>query len=331
MTQTRKNNQIKRIVSLFLTIVTLVGALSVLALPASAANYSTNYSVYNEPENNDFARRGAKGSGTVKDEIKWMQAAINYLIKNRGLNTPYLDVDGSFGAATEKATKAFQAAYGLSVDGSFGPNSISKMKQILSTPTTGFVKKNFLQVDQSWSLNRYGVGDKNALRDSGCGILSIVNAVYNLTGNFIQPTELASWAYGAKLYNRYGDEGCYGEVSNANNAANIFKKAAEKYGDTYGFKYVDCAWGSASSSMLKNHIKNGGTAIVHVPGHFMCIVDYNAATGQYLVFDPAPGSGVSYRSVSRRNLTSAGGDWKTVAELSTGALKIDRFYLYAAK
>ena len=138
MTQKRKHNQIRRAISLFLAIVTLIGAFSVLALPTSAANYSTNYSSYNQPEDNDYARRGAKGSGTVKDEIKWIQAALNYLIKYRGLNASYLDVDGSFGPATEKATKAYQKAYGLSADGSFGPASIQKMKQVLSGGTVKY-------------------------------------------------------------------------------------------------------------------------------------------------------------------------------------------------
>ena len=320
----KQTTKMKRIVSLVLTFVTLIGALSVLALPASAANYSTNYGAYNEPENNDYARRGSKGANTVKGEICWIQAAINYLIKYRGLNTSYLDVDGSFGSATERAVKDFQKAYGLLVDGSCGPQSIAKLKQVLKS-TDGFTMKNFLQVGQSWSNEEYGNGSKRALKNSGCGILSIVNAVYNLTGNFIQPTELASWAYSAKLYNKNGSDGCYGEVSNAKTANNVFMKAADAFGDTYGFKYVDCAWGTASSNKLKNHIKNGGTAIVHVPGHYMTIVDYDESTGKYLVYDPAPNQG------KRVGLTKADGSWKTPAELSVGNIKIDRFYLYSAK
>ena len=163
MTQKRKHNQIKRVISLFLALITLVGTVSVLALPTSAANYSTNYSSYNQPEDNDYARRGAKGSGTVKDEIKWIQAALNYLIKYRGLNASYLDVDGSFGPATEKATKAYQKAYGLSVDGSFGPASIKKMKQVLSPSAAA---KYPWAVIPSWAWNkgsRSNPGDKDQI------------------------------------------------------------------------------------------------------------------------------------------------------------------------
>lgn len=100
-----------------------------------AANYSTNYSSYNQPESNDFAywngKKVVKGSGTTTNEIKWMQAALNYCISKKGLNASKLNVDGSFGPASKKTTTAFQKKYGLSQDGSFGPSTISKMKSVL--------------------------------------------------------------------------------------------------------------------------------------------------------------------------------------------------------
>ena len=187
-----------------------------------------------------------------------------------------------------------------------------------TTSSTAFTMKNYLQVDQSWSGKTYNKGN---IRDTGCGILSIVNAVYNLNGKFIEPTTLAKWANQNGLYNKNGSEGSY---------AGLFSSAAQKYGSTYRFKYVWGGNGKASDARLKNHIASGGTAVVHVYNHFMAIVDYDASTGKFLVFDSAPGSGTSYNSVSRRGLTSPGGDWKTPSQLSTGNLKIDRYYLYSA-
>lgn len=179
--------------------------------------------------------------------------------------------------------------------------------------------KNFLQVDSLWSSRMYKTG---RIKDTGCGILSIVNAVYNLNGNYMDPIMVADWAHSNGLYNRYGSEGCY---------ADVFRRVADNFGVSYGFQCTYSGNGNSYDTRLKNHIINGGTAIVHVPGHFMTIVDYDQNTGKYLVFDSAPGSGTNYNSIKRKNLTSPNGDWKTPAQLSSGNLKIDRYYLFAVR
>ena len=330
----------RKIFTFALTAMLVTNMLGTTTVTASAANYSTKYSSYSTPSSSsDYAywngSKVVKSSNTTKSEIRWIQAAINYCIKYEGLSASYLNVDGSFGPASKNATIKFQKATGLTADGSFGPNTIKKMKTVLndgkvtlkkSTSSATISKniklKNYLQVDQTWSSAKYGSGKKNSLRDSGCGILSIVNAVYNLTGNFIQPTTVAKWAHNKGLYNKYGSEGSY---------ASVFQEAAKKYGSTYGFKYVSGGSGSASDTKLKNHIKNEGVAIVHVYNHYMTIVDYNSTTDKFLVFDSAPGSGTNWNSTNRKGLTSPNGDWKTAKQLSTGNLKIDRYYLYSKK
>lgn len=60
------------------------------------------------------------------NDIKWLQQALNIVI-NAGL-----EVDGMAGPATGNAIKAFQAKYGLSQDGSFGPASRSAMVDALN-------------------------------------------------------------------------------------------------------------------------------------------------------------------------------------------------------
>ena len=186
---------------------------------------------------------------------------------------------------------------------------------------TSFTKVNYLQSDSRWGLLSY---NNSYLRASGCGILSIVNAVYNSTGNFIEPKAVADWAYAAKYFNQSSSGG--GGI--CNNA--VFFQSAVVFGAQYGFTVLKGGSGNSSSAELREHVKNVGTAVVLVPGHYMCLVDYSDATGKFLVFDCAPGSGSTYNSINRRNLTTAGGDWKTPAELNTGYLKISAYWLFAA-
>lgn len=125
---------LKKILAILLVVIATFSTASV-GIIASAANVSGSIG-YNQPENSgDYAywngSKVVKSSSTSKDEIKWMQAALNYCITQRGLNASKLTIDGSFGPASKSATTAFQRATGLSADGSFGPATIQKMKYVL--------------------------------------------------------------------------------------------------------------------------------------------------------------------------------------------------------
>lgn len=154
-------NSIKKVISILMAIVTIF-SVSAVTLTASAANYSTNYSSYDSPENSgDYAywngKKVVKSSSTTKDEIRWMQAALNYCIKYNGLKASYLNIDGSFGPACKTATLAFQKKYSLSADGSFGPSTIKKMKSVLSvTPTTSSSSSKITTSQIQNVLNNYG-------------------------------------------------------------------------------------------------------------------------------------------------------------------------------
>lgn len=147
---------IKKIVSIFMAILTVVSISSISITTASAANYSTNYSSYNTPESSgDYAywngKKVVKSGSTSIDEIRWMQAALNYCIKYKGLKASYLNIDGSFGPACKKATIAFQKKYGLSADGSFGPSTIKKMKSVLSSSNSTSTSK--AQYNLCWPVS----------------------------------------------------------------------------------------------------------------------------------------------------------------------------------
>lgn len=60
------------------------------------------------------------------NDVKWLQQALN-IVNNAGL-----EVDGMAGPATGNAIKAFQAKYGLTQDGSFGPASRTAMINALN-------------------------------------------------------------------------------------------------------------------------------------------------------------------------------------------------------
>ena len=126
----------KRIISTILCIISVFSVFTMAATTAAAANYTTSYGSYAAPSSSDYAywngKKVCKASGTTTSEIKWMQAALNYCIQNRGLSASKLNVDGSFGPASKQTTLAFQRKYGLSADGSFGPATISKMKTVLN-------------------------------------------------------------------------------------------------------------------------------------------------------------------------------------------------------
>lgn len=161
----------------------------------------------------------------------------------------------------------------------------------------------FTQYDPQWCATPYGGG--GCMGTAGCGILATVNAVYALSGQYMDVMELANYAV-EKNYRIVGsgtDDG-------------IFKAAAKKYGRQYGF-----AWDGKSGSIdvLKKKLKAGDTAIVHVQGHYVAISDYNKKTKKYLLLDS---------NYLPKRATSAFGDWIKTERLLSGALESQCFYFF---
>lgn len=140
---------------------------------------------------------------------------------------------------------------------------------------------------------------------AGCGILATVNAVYALSGQYMDVMELADYAV-EKNYRIVGsgtDDG-------------IFKAACKEFGKKYGF-----AWDGKSGSVdvLKKKLKAGDTAVAHVEGHYVCISDYDKKTKKYLVLDS--------NYIPKRE-TSAFGDWVKVKRLLSGPLEAKNFFFF---
>lgn len=224
--------------------------------------------------------------------------------------------------------------------------TVIPLSVITVSANTSFVQQNVLQVNAnsssnyisgSWYSLTNGTGN---IRDEGCGIVSLVSAVYNLGGTIEKSNigsvidEIFDWAYSKGYWT--GSAGTYWSM---------FVNSDDKFGSKYGFS-VSKQYGSKDSestslTSLVNHLKNGdGTAVVHVYGHFMAVVDYKVENGKEMlrVFDPAPGAGSNYNSIKRRNVTHAAGDWFELSVLkrdggskggegSTENIEIDGYWL----
>lgn len=165
----------------------------------------------------------------------------------------------------------------------------------------------YSQTDSRWANVSYGLGPNGSratISSAGCGILSYVNAVYYMTGNFVSPIELAKWS----VNNGY-------RINGVGTSYGLYKAYADAYGEMYGFKYVGTA---TNVTGTKSHLKNGGTAIISVPGHLMALVDYNESSNKYLILD-------SYKS-SNRGTYSSGYRWLTALEF-TEKLMVSRIEL----
>lgn len=152
----------------------------------------------------------------------------------------------------------------------------------------------------TWWYKVYGGGN---FGDTGCGIMSLVNAVHYVTGNFMDPLEVADWAYNKGAYS-----GSWGTERSS-----FYPYVEAQFGAKYGFKITNTGtYGRVDDAKFIDHLKNGGTAVVHVQGHFMAVVEYDETTKKYLLWDNCAGDG---RGGHRAGATHIAGDWLTADEL----------------
>lgn len=164
----------------------------------------------------------------------------------------------------------------------------------------------FTQYDPAWCGTAYG--SEGCMGTAGCGILATVNAVYALSGQYMDVMELADYAVD-KEYRIVGsgtDEG-------------IFKAACKQYGNKYNF-----TWDGQSGKLktLKKKLAQGDTAVVHVTGHYVAVVDYNEKTGKFLMLDS--------NYLPKREDT-AFGDWISKNRLVEGYLEAQQYYFFKLK
>ena len=163
------------------------------------------------------------------------------------------------------------------------------------------------QYDPKWCGTPYGTEtmEEGCMGTAGCGILAPVNAVYALTGQYMDVMELADYAV-EKEYRIIGsgtDDG-------------IFEAAAKRYGRQYGF-----AWDGKSGSLekLKKKLKKGDVAVIHVDGHYVSVTAYSEKKDKYLLLDS--------NCLPKREDTPYG-DWISPQRLMEGSLEMQMCYFY---
>ena len=167
--------------------------------------------------------------------------------------------------------------------------------------------RDFMQFDPAWARKDYGnVSDYSGkMAAAGCGVVAITNAVYALNGQFVDPM----------LFADYAVERHY-RIIGAGTHDGIFKAAAKKFGDAYGFTYIKRTY---STSEVREYLKKGCVAISHVPGHYVTIADFNPKTKKYLVLDSHP---------IKSRPTGSFGNWFKRERLERGGLTSSAYYIY---
>ena len=168
----------------------------------------------------------------------------------------------------------------------------------------------YSQYDPEFGSRTYqkGYAGVCTISSDGCGLISLVNAIYALNGEYLEPKELVKFAVSRGHY-----------FYNQGTADTIYPDIARKWGNTYHFRH---AGKTTSFAALKKHLQKKGTAVALVPGHYIAIVAYRKSDGKYLVYDSA---------VSGSRPTSIYGDWKSQGELSSGRLRCEYFHLFSAR
>ena len=164
------------------------------------------------------------------------------------------------------------------------------------------------QFDPKWKEVTIGPSSGSTMYASACGIFSFCNAVFALNHNEADAVEVAQWAYDIKAY-RPGGAGTYREI--------FYNNVEQTFGEALNVTIGQQIWGKVTDSRLVDHLINGGVAVIHVAGHFMCITGYNVETGLYHVLESAVSS--------KRGLE--GDSWVTASKMSSGNSNVDWFVL----
>lgn len=171
---------------------------------------------------------------------------------------------------------------------------------------------NDLVVYDQWD-DRIRTSDDEALQDlrfasAGCGIFSFCNAIHALNGNPPDAVRIGQWAMRIGAY-RPNEKGTYRKV--------LYDNVEQEFGEELGFRVTGQFYGTIADERLADHLLSGGTAVAHVPNHFLALVGYDPQAASYHVID----SKVSLRRRLRRD------SWVAADKLLSGPTCVDWYVL----
>ena len=140
------------------------------------------------------------------------------------------------------------------------------------------------QWDEKWkeiTYTKYSYAG-NSLYTSACGIFSFCNAIYALNSHVIDMVEISDWAVDIGAL-RPGAGGTYRDI--------LYANVEEKWGEAYGFTIAGTYAGNVFDERFIEHLKNGGVAVLHVPGHFIAVTGYDELYQTYQVIESAVSNG----------------------------------------
>ena len=97
----------------------------------------------------------------------------------------------------------------------------------------------------------------------------------------------------------------------------LYDNVEREFGDELGFRVVGQYYGTIADVRLAEHLLSGGTAVAHVPDHFLTLVDYDPKATSFRVIE----SGVSLRRCLKRD------GWVAAERLSSGYTCVDWYVL----
>ena len=268
------------------------------------ADYTTNG--YNNNINVGTASVKITGKGNYKGtvtrtfeikplDIKYCEVTLpggdSWRIKDGKAEPPVKVVDRWSGTLIPFDNRLnYRIDYANNTEQGMATVTVTGLKNLTGSVTLEFMARkdpvSFNQTDSRWRDVPYGYSNtgrtipafigKGASGNvgSGCGVLSLTNAVYYLTGHFIEPKTIAEYS----LKNGH-------RVHGVGTAFSLYKAFADDHGAEYGFSFVHEAHGW---SELKNDLQAGCVSICSKEGHIMAIVDYDPENDTYLLLDSCP-------------------------------------------
>ena len=170
----------------------------------------------------------------------------------------------------------------------------------------------FDQDDPRWADVALGDDTRSSLKYAGCGIFSFCNAVHALNGCHPDAEKIARWAISVDAF-RPEDVGTY--------RARLYDNIEAAYGEELGFTLCGQFWGTVADERLREHLLAGGTAVVHVPNHFLALTGYRPADNRFHVLE----SSCSLLRFLRLD------SWVGADKLSRGNTNVDWYVLLAPR